>query len=72
MKIATATLELEDDKFKEMEMVLLNNGYKSLKSKMLESDWIQFVIEEYNATEIYLDCNNGNLEQAYEDAKYDI
>ena len=28
--------------------------------------------EEYNATEIYLDCNNGNLEQAYEDAKYDI
>ena len=72
MKIATATLELEDDKFKEMEMVLLKNGYKSLKSKMLESDWIQFVIEEYNATEIYLDCNNGNLEQAYEDAKYDI
>ena len=72
MKIATATLELEDDKFKEMEMVLLKNGYKSLKSKMLESDWIQFVIEEYNATEIYLDCNNGNLERAYEDAKYDI
>ena len=72
MKIATTTLELEDDKFKEMEMVLLKNGYKSLKSKMLESDWIQFVIEEYNATEIYLDCNNGNLEQAYNDAKYDI
>ena len=72
MKTVTITLTLEDEKFNEMETILLNNGYKRLKKEKSESEWIRFVIEMYEDTEPYLEHNNGNLEEAYNDMIYDF
>ena len=72
MRTVTITFELENEKFNEMESVLLNNGYKELREKWTDEDWTRFVIETYKDTEAYLDCNNGDLEAAYNDMKYDL
>lgn len=72
MKTVTITLSLEDNKFNEMETVLLNNGCKDLKRAMSEDKWTLYVIETYNDTESYLNYHNGNLEEAYKDMLYDI
>lgn len=70
MKTVAIILSLEDDKFNEMEKVLLNNGHQ--KEEMSEDDWTRYVIENYQAAEEYLDCHNGNLEEAYKDMIYDF
>ena len=72
MKQVTITLSLEDDKFNEMERILLDRGHNRLKATSTENDWTRFVIEMYEDTEPYLDCHNGNLEAAYEDMRYDF
>ena len=72
MKTVTITLELEDDKFAEMERIILKHGYKSFKEKASEAEWVRFVIETYENTEPYLDCNDGELEEAYYDMRYDM
>lgn len=69
MKTVTITLALEDDKFNEMEKILLDNGYS--KENGNEEDWIKLVIEAYYDTEPYLDHNKGDLEAAYKDMMYD-
>ena len=60
-----------DEKFDEMEKILLYNGYKNLREKWSNENWTRFVIETYEDTESYLDCHNGDLENAYNDMVYD-
>lgn len=72
MRTVTIVLELEDEKFDEMEKILLNDSYKKCKEDWTDEQWTQFVIETYMDTEPYLDCHNGNLEVAYEDMRYDF
>ena len=64
------TLELEEEKFYAMEEILLNSGIN--KSSFDAEEWNRFVIEQYNRTERYIDINNGNLKDAYEDMIYDF
>ena len=68
MKKVIITLELEDDKFEEMERVLLNNRC----SKDNHKNWDAHVIETYNKTISYLECNGGDLNRAYRDMIYDF
>ena len=72
MKTVTITLSLEDDKFNEMETILLNNGSKRFKEEVNENDWIRYVIEMYEDTKPYLDYHKGNLEEAYKDMLSDF
>ena len=67
MRTVTITLELEDEKFDEMENILLSDGHKNCKDNWTEENWTRFVIETYEDTEPYLDCNNGDLVKAYKD-----
>jgi hypothetical protein len=64
------TLELEEEKFYAMEEILLNSGIN--KNSFNAEEWNKFVIEQYNRTEPYIECNNGKLKDAYEDMKYDF
>lgn len=68
MKRVIITLELEDDKFEEMEKILINDGV----SKGMIENWDAYVINTYNKTERYLECNGGNLLRAYRDMIYDF
>ena len=72
MRMVTITLALEDEKFNEMESILLNDSYGKCKESWTDEQWTRFVIETYEDTESYLDCHNGNLEAAYKDMKYDF
>ena len=72
MKTVTITLSLEDDKFNEMEKILLDNGSKNFKKSVSENDWIRYVIETYEDTKSYLDYHKGNLEEAYKDMLSDV
>ena len=72
MRTVTIILELEDEKFDEMEKILLNDGYKNYKENWAEDEWTRFVIKTYEDTNRYLNCNKGNLEAAYNDMKYDF
>lgn len=64
------TLELEEEKFYAMEEILLNSGIN--QNSFDAEEWNRFVIEQYNRTEQYIDSNNGNLKDAYEDMIYDF
>lgn len=68
MKRVIITLELEDDKFEEMEKVLLNNGCPKDRIE----NWDAHVINTYYETERYLECNGGDLSRAYRDMIYDF
>ena len=67
MRTVTIVLELEDEKFNEMEKILLTHGCKTCKENFTEDQWTRYVIENYEDTEAYLDCHNGDLEMAYLD-----
>ena len=71
MRTVTIVLELEDEKFNKMESILLADGYKNCKENWTEESWTRFVIETYEDTESYLDCNGGDLKSAYKDMIYD-
>lgn len=71
MRTVTIVLELEDEKFNEMEKILLNDSYEKCKESWTDEQWTRFVIETYEDTELYLDCNDGDLEKAYKDRIYD-
>lgn len=71
MKRVTIILELEDEKFNEMEKVLIKNGMRKEDFETAEQ-WDGFVIREYNKTETYLVLYDGNLEEAYTDMIYDF
>ena len=62
------TLELEDEKYNAMEIIMINRGCKKNNYK----NWEQNVIETYYKAETYLECNNNDLEKAYIDMLYDF
>ena len=70
MKRVIITLELEDEKFDAMEKILLRRGIN--RNAVNAEEWDKFVIEQYNRTEPYLECWDGNLEKAYEDMIFDF
>lgn len=71
MKRVTIVLELEDEKFNEMEDILLRSGMDKECFKTAEQ-WDRFVIEEYNKVKLYLELYDGNLEEAYTDMVFDF
>lgn len=68
MKKVIITLELEDDKFIEMEEILLKEGVQ----KEFIGNWNAYVIQEYYNTEKYLGCHGGDLYDAYLDMLNDF
>ena len=67
-KMKTAILQLECDKFEEMEKVLFNKGW----SKDDVENWDAVVIQKYYDTEPYLEFNGGDLNRAYQDMIHDF